>query len=126
MLDAHADSYQEERVPTWEAAVLADERARRAGCPVPAGERLPDASTCWPAGASSPCRVRPSGPGWAPLELLDARDEDPRAGGYPTRLASVIRAAVASEPGPARGGGAQPQGPGAPSGLRALPEPAAL
>jgi len=66
VLDAHSDSYQEERVPTWEAAVLADERARRAG--------------------------------WAPIEVIDARDEDPRAGGYPTRLASVIRAAAETQP----------------------------
>ena len=33
VLDAHSDSYQEERVPTWEAPVLAGERARRAGVP---------------------------------------------------------------------------------------------
>ena len=42
VLDAHADSYQEERVPTWEAAVVAEERARRSRRPLPVGEPLPD------------------------------------------------------------------------------------
>ena len=36
--------------------------------------------------------------GWAPVELVDARDEDPRAGGYPTRLATLIRDAAGQEP----------------------------
>ena len=36
--------------------------------------------------------------GWAAVELVDARDEDPRAGGYPTRLATLIREAAAGEP----------------------------
>ena len=94
VLDAHADSYQEERVPTWEATVLASERARREGVPcllvspcptleLLAGRRLVTLSR---EGERS---------GWAPVELIDARDEDPRAGGYPSRLATLIRAAVA-------------------------------
>ena len=51
VLDAHADSYQEERVPTWQATVLADERAQRAGRPMPVREPMPDAR---PARRSAP------------------------------------------------------------------------
>ena len=98
VLDAHADSYQEERVPTWEATVLGSERARREGVPcllvspcptleLLVGRRLVTLSR---EGERS---------GWAPVELIDARDEDPRAGGYPSRLATLIRAAVGAEPG---------------------------
>ena len=98
VLDAHADSYQEERVPTWEATVLASERARRSGVPcllvspcptleLLAGRRLVTLSR---EGERS---------GWAPVEVIDARDEDPHAGGYPSRLATLIRSAVGAAPG---------------------------
>ena len=98
VLDAHADSYQEERVPTWEAPVLADERARRAGvaCLLVSACPTLDMLAGRPLVTLSREAERA---GWAPLEVLDARDEDPRAGGYPTRLASLVRAAVAAEPG---------------------------
>ena len=98
MLDAHADSYQEERVPTWEAAVLARERARRAGVPCVLVSACPPVDML--AGGHLVTLSRESErAGWAPLELLDARDEDPRTGGYPERLSAVIRAAVAAQPG---------------------------
>lgn len=98
VLDAHADSYQEERVPTWEAVVLATERARRdavpcllvSPCPtleLLAGRRLVTFSR----------EVERAG--WARIELIDAREEDPRAGGYPTEMASAIRDAARREPG---------------------------
>jgi len=97
VLDAHADSYQEERVPTWEAAVLADERARRAGVWCLLVSACPPADML--AGRHLVTLSREAErAGWATLEVMDARDEDPRAGGYPTRLASVIRSAVAAQP----------------------------
>ncbi len=82
VLDAHADSYQEERVPTWEATVLAEERARRAGAPCLLVSACPsvDLVTGRPLITLSRESERA---GWAPIEVLDARDEDPRAGGYP-------------------------------------------
>ena len=93
VLDAHADSYQEERVPTWEATVLAEERARRAGAPCLLVSACPgvDLVTGRPLITLSRESERA---GWAPMEVLDARDEDPRAGGYPARLAAVIRQAA--------------------------------
>ena len=97
VLDAHADSYQEERVPTWEAAVLAEERARRSGAPCLLVSACPtvDMVSGRPLFTLSRESERA---GWAPIEVLDARDEDPRAGGYPARLAAVIREAVSAEP----------------------------
>jgi primosomal protein N' (replication factor Y) len=97
VLDAHADSYQEERVPTWEAAVLAGERARRAGVPCLLVSACPTLDLL--AGRRLVTLSRDAErSGWAPIELIDARDEDPHAGGYPTRLATLIRAAVGTEP----------------------------
>ncbi len=98
VLDAHADSYQEERVPTWEAAVLAGERARRAGVPCLLVSPCPTVEMLEGRPLVTLSREAERA-GWAPVELLDARDEDPRAGGYPTRLASVIRDAAEAEPG---------------------------
>jgi len=98
VLDAHADSYQEERVPTWEAAVLADERARRSGVPCVLVSACPGLDLLEGRRLVTLSREAERA-GWAPVELIDARDEDPRAGGYPSRLASVIRAAAEKEPG---------------------------
>ncbi len=98
VLDAHADSYQEERVPTWEAAVLADERARRANVPCLLVSACPGLDILDGRVLVTLSREAERS-GWAPVEVLDARDEDPRAGGYPTRLASLIRDAAAAQPG---------------------------
>lgn len=98
VLDAHADSYREERVPTWEAAVLADERARRARVPCLLVSSCPTLDLLAARQLVTLSRDAERA-GWAPIEVLDARDEDPRSGGYPTRLASVIRSAVAAGPG---------------------------
>jgi len=97
VLDAHADSYQEQRVPTWEATVLACERSRREGVPCLLVSACPtlDLLAGRPLVTLSRDAERA---GWAPVELIDARDEDPHAGGYPARLAALIRAAVASQP----------------------------
>ena len=125
VLDAHADSYQEQRVPTWQAAVLATERARRAGIPCLLVSSCPTLELL--AGRRLVTLSRDAErSGWAPVELIDARDEDPRAGGYPTRLATLIREAVAAEPAPPRPGGAQPERSRSPLGMRSLPEPASL
>lgn len=97
VLDAHSDSYKEERAPTWEAGVLADERARRARVPCVLVSACPTLDML--AGRRLVTLSREAErAGWAPIEVLDARDEDPRAGGYPTRLATVIRAAARAQP----------------------------
>jgi primosomal protein N' (replication factor Y) len=40
--------------------------------------------------------------GWPTVSVLDAREEDPREGGYPSRLVSILRTEVAEGPGPER------------------------
>jgi primosomal protein N' (replication factor Y) len=97
VLDAHADSYQEERVPTWQATVLADERARRASAPCLFVSACPTLALLDGRPLVTLSRDAERA-GWAPVELVDARDEDPRAGGYPTRLATLIRDAAGQEP----------------------------
>lgn len=93
VLDAHADAYQEERVPTFEAHVLATERARRAGVPCLLVSPCPPVEML---AGSLPVTVSREAEraGWAPLVVVDARDEDPRAGGYPSELANLLRAAA--------------------------------
>lgn len=97
VLDAHADSYQEERVPTWEAGVLAEERARRAGVPCLLVSPCPTVEMLAGRPLVTLSRAAERS-GWAPVELIDAREEDPRALGYPTRLASVLRDAAKADP----------------------------
>jgi primosomal protein N' (replication factor Y) len=97
VLDAHADSYQEERVPTWEAIVLAEERARRQGVPCLLVSACPTLEMLHGRRLVTVSRsVERSG--WAPVELLDAREEDPHAGGYSSRLAALLREAVLRDP----------------------------
>ncbi|MGA2527609.1 MAG: hypothetical protein ABSG36_00445 [Acidimicrobiales bacterium] len=97
VLDAHADAYQEERVPTWEAVVLATERARREKVPCllvspcPTLDMLADRRLVTLSRAAERA-------GWAPIEVMDVREEDPRAGGYPSALAAVIRQGVSADP----------------------------
>ncbi len=93
VLDAHADSYQEERAPTFEAGVLAEERARRAGAPCLLVSACPSVEMLSGRPLLTLSRAAERS-GWAPLEMMDAREEDPRQGGYPTRLAAVVRGAA--------------------------------
>ncbi len=64
--------------------------------------------------------------GWAPIEVLDARDEDPRAGGYPAPAGGGDQGGGERGAAAARRRGAQPEGSGPPARLQAMPEPAAL
>lgn len=94
VVDAHDQSYQEERAPTWNAWVVAAERAARAGIPCillspcPTLEMLEWASDVIVPGRSD------ERAGWPPLELVDRRGDDPRAGLYSQRLVDVVRSGV--------------------------------
>jgi primosomal protein N' (replication factor Y) len=97
VLDAHAESYVEQRSPTWAAPVVVAERARRAGrscvliTPCPTVEHL-----AWGELVELPRAVERAG--WPPVEILDRRGEDPRSGLFSPRLAPVLAAAVAGFP----------------------------
>ncbi len=93
VLDAHSESYRSERAPTFDARVVAAERAAAEGCPVLfvtpcpplellAGRRL---VTLGPAGERA---------GWGTVSVLDSREEDPAERGYPSLLVSWLRQAA--------------------------------
>ncbi|MDA8061186.1 MAG: hypothetical protein M0T80_01935, partial [Actinomycetota bacterium] len=91
VLDAHEETLVQEQAPTWWASVVAAERARRAGVPCLLVTPVPTLdlrALCGPP-------VRLSQPaersGWAPLDLVDRRGDDPRLGLWSERLARAVR-----------------------------------
>jgi primosomal protein N' (replication factor Y) len=90
VLDAHSEAYVEQRAPTWDATVVAAERARRAGVPCLFVSPCPKLdliasstlSTLVPAAELA---------GWAELEVIDRRDDDPRSGLFSARFAEIVR-----------------------------------
>lgn len=97
VLDAHAHAYVEERTPSWAATVLGAERARRAGAPCifvspcPGLELLALGEL-----VTGPAALERSG--WAPLEVLDRRGDDPRTGAYSPLLVPRVEAALDADP----------------------------
>ncbi len=79
VLDGHDEGLQQEQAPTWNAWVVAAERARRAGvacvvvssCPTVELLAWPDATLVTPSRSSERA-------GWAGIEVLDRRRDDPR------------------------------------------------
>jgi len=104
VLDAHSEAYRSERVPTFDARVIAAERARREGVPVcfvtpcPSLELVADRAIVRLERAAERA-------GWPKIAVLDVREEDPRAGGYSSRLVSIVRGAVAEAAGEVTPGG---------------------
>ena len=97
VLDSHDESYVEQRAPTWSAWVLAAERARRARVPCVLVSPCPTLEQlAWGALVRLPRAVERSG--WPPVELLDRRGEDPRAGLYSPRLAPLLASALDARP----------------------------
>ncbi|MGO9912155.1 MAG: hypothetical protein ACLPQS_13485 [Acidimicrobiales bacterium] len=108
VLNAHSDAYRSERVPTFDARVIAAERARRAGTPVVFVTPCPSVELLAPAGrrlVRLPQSLERAG--WGTVGVLDTRAEDPAEGGYPSQLVAWIREAAsapeAAARGPARG-----------------------
>ena len=93
VLDAHDESYQEERAPTWHARDVAIERARRAGVPCLLVSPCPDLamrSTSRGADTLSLARAAERA-GWPILDVIDRRADDPRTGLFSDVLADVLR-----------------------------------
>jgi len=90
VLDAHDEVYQEESAPTWNAWQVAAERARRAGVqcllltPCPTLEQL-----AW--GTLVTTTRSDERAGWAVLDIVDQRKEDPRSGLFSPRLVALLR-----------------------------------
>ena len=91
VIDAHDEVYTEERAPTWNAWRVAAERAARAGVPcvlvtpTPSLEHL-----AW--GELVTTDVATERRGWARVEVIDRRGDDPRTGLWSTRVVDAVRA----------------------------------
>jgi primosomal protein N' (replication factor Y) len=93
VLDAHDESYQEERAPTWHARDVAAERARRAGVPCTLISPCPDLAMLHEWGAPEVPDRTTERSGWPMLDIVDRRQDDPRTGLFSERLADVVRRA---------------------------------
>jgi primosomal protein N' (replication factor Y) len=91
VLDAHDEGLVQGAAPTWDAPSVAAERARLAAVPClwvtpcPTVELLAAADQVHVASVSS------ERSGWAALEVVDCRREDPRTGLYSSGLVAVLR-----------------------------------
>jgi primosomal protein N' (replication factor Y) (superfamily II helicase) len=90
VLDGHDEGLAQEQAPTWNGLVVAGERARRAGVPCVMVSSCPTVELLGCGRLLVPSRqVERSG--WAPLEVLDRRRDDPRSGLYSPRLVGLLR-----------------------------------
>ncbi len=90
VLDAHDDALVEERAPTWNAWMVAAERAQRAGVPCVAVSPAPTLELLAWGELLVPSRSEERA-GWPPVEVIDRRQEDPRSGLYSSRLVPLLR-----------------------------------
>lgn len=90
VLDAHSEAYVEQRAPTWDATVVAAERARRAGVPCLLVSPCPTLDSL---ASSTLFTLEPGAElaGWASLEVIDRRGEDPRSGLFSACFAELVR-----------------------------------
>ncbi len=93
VLDAHDAALTEERAPSWSAWLVAAERARRRGVPCVLVSACPLLEQLQWGQLILPSRTTERD-GWAPLEIIDRRQEDPRAGLLGERLVPILRAAT--------------------------------
>lgn len=89
VVDAHDESLGQESVPTWQAVDVLVERARRSSVPCVLVSPCPTLELLELGPVVTASRnVERSG--WAPLEVLDRRGDDPRLGLWSERLVRVI------------------------------------
>lgn len=89
-VDVHDQAHQEERTPSWTGWHVAAERARRRGVPCVALSPCPPLETLSWGRLLTPSRGRERA-GWATVDVVDRRGEDPRAGLYSPRLVRLVR-----------------------------------
>ena len=90
VVDAHDAVYQEERAPTWNAWQVAAERARRGGVPCVLLSPCPTLEMLAWATPLVPSRSVERD-GWPAVDVVDQRQEDPRAGLYSRSLVDLVR-----------------------------------
>lgn len=97
VIDGHDETLTEEGAPTWSAVSVTAERARRAGVPCLVVSSCPTPELLSLGALHTPDRVAERR-GWATVEVIDRRGDDPRLGLYSTRLVNLIRAAGEAGP----------------------------
>ena len=89
VVDGHDGALAQEQAPTWHAVGVAAERARRAGAPCVVLSACPTLDLI----GAGPVRLvgrSAERRGWAALDVVDRRAEDPRSGLYSGRLAALL------------------------------------
>ena len=90
VLDGHDEVYVEERAPTWNAWQVVAERAARAGVPCVVASACPSLEMLeWGRLVTYPRQVERDG--WPLVEVVDRRNDDPRAGLLSGRLSDIVR-----------------------------------
>lgn len=92
VLDAHDESYKEQRAPTWDARAVVAEMARRDGSPCVMVSPCPGLELLHGSRLVVPSR-RDEREGWPILQVIDRRGEDPRTGMFSPRLVPLLRGA---------------------------------
>jgi primosomal protein N' (replication factor Y) len=90
VLDGHDESLVQEQTPTWNAVAVVAERARRAGAPCVLISPCPTPELL-ALGSLQVTSRSAERRGWAALEVIDRRADDPRLGLYSERLVTLIR-----------------------------------
>ncbi len=90
VLDAHDESYYEQRAPTWCAWRVVSERAGRDHAPCVFASPCPTLDLMSVASPVFVPRVAERG-GWAAIEVVDRRSDDPRTGLFSERVVRLVR-----------------------------------
>lgn len=93
VIDAHDETYQEERAPTWHARDVAVERARRAAVPAVVVSPCPDLVMVDQADEVLVPSRSAERSGWPAVVVVDRRGDDPRTGLFSEHLAVALRGA---------------------------------
>ncbi|MGH9104475.1 MAG: hypothetical protein ACRDZX_01300 [Acidimicrobiales bacterium] len=91
VLDAHDESLVQQQAPTWDAATVAAERARRAHAPCLWLTPCPTLELLEAADGVHLLSRSDERAGWAPVRAVDRRREDPRSGLYSPALVRALR-----------------------------------
>jgi primosomal protein N' (replication factor Y) len=92
VVDAHDEALVQQQAPQWWATEVVAERARRAGVPCVWISPCPTLDLL-AAGTLVTPDVQTERSGWAVLEVVDRRRDDPRLGLYSERLVHELRSA---------------------------------
>jgi primosomal protein N' (replication factor Y) len=90
VIDAHDEGLTQEGAPTWNAVAVAVERARRDGIPCHLVSSCPTPELTALGPVVIPDRSQERA-GWATVEVVDRRHEDPRHGLYSGRLVRLVQ-----------------------------------